>query len=461
MNSIMKKLILTGLLFSIVLFLSQCRKPEEFPEEQFDERLSGGSQTTFDPTARAFSNEFSGMSEYETQLHGLGDGAFEQSFVTAPATINNGLGPAFNNVSCRSCHHNDGKGVPSAGDPQSSLLMRISYPGLGTHGEPVAVPGYGTQIQDQAVYGKTPEAKVNINFSNQSYAFPDGEQYLLRSPSYSLSNMHAPVSGAYLLSPRLAPPVFGLGLLEAIQETDIIANADPYDANGDGISGKPNYVWDPYLGKRMLGRFGLKANTATLLTQVAAAYNNDIGITSHVFPFETVYGQEQMDEYNDDYELSDEILNAAKFYVQTLQVPARRNVKDERVQKGKQIFMEAKCGSCHVSVFNTAVNVAIPALSNQRIHPYTDLLLHDMGPGLADNRPDFDADGNEWRTPPLWGLGLFETVNYPAYYLHDGRAHTIMEAIMWHAGEAEFSATYVKNLSREDRTALLKFLQSL
>ncbi len=457
----MNKLSLTISLLSFALLLSQCRKVEEFPEDQYDERLSGGSQTVFDATAHAFSNEFTGLSEYDSRVHGMGDDAFEQSFVTAPALINNGLGPAFNNVSCRSCHHNDGKGVPSAGGPQSSLLLRISFPGAGAYGEPVAVPGYGTQIQDQSVFGKDPEATIMINYTNQPYFFPDGEQYILRSPTYSLVNFYTPISGNYLLSPRLAPPVFGLGLLEAIPESDILANADPNDADGDGISGKANYVWDPTNQKLMLGRFGLKANTATLLTQVAAAYNNDIGITSRIFPLETVHGQPQMDNYSDDYELSDEILNAATFYVQTLQVPARRNVKNETVLRGKQIFMDAKCGSCHTPTFNTAVNVAFPAMSNQRIQPYTDLLLHDMGAGLADNRPDFLADGNEWRTPPLWGLGLSETVNYPAYYLHDGRAHTVMEAIMWHGGEAQFSTDYVKNLSVTDRAALMKFLQSL
>jgi CxxC motif-containing protein (DUF1111 family) len=425
----MKRIVSLSFLLLFILMLTQCRKIDEFPEDQFDERLSGGSQTVFDATSHAFTSEFSGLSANDSRIHALGDGAFEQSFVTAPSTINNGLGPAFNNVSCRSCHHNDGKGVPTAGDPHSSLLMRISYPGTGSNGEPLPVPGYGTQIQDQSIYGKYPEARVIISYINNTAAFADGEQYTLSAPTYTLSNLHVPINGNYLLSPRLAPPVFGLGLLEAIPEEAILQNADPSDANGDGISGKPNYVWDPLTQRRMLGRFGLKANTATLLTQVAAAYNNDIGITSSIFPMETVHGQPQMDEYEDDYELHDEILNAAKFYVQTLQVPARRNVTDEEVIKGKKIFMDAKCGSCHVQTFNTAVNVAFPPLSNQRIHPYTDLLLHDMGSGLADNRPDFEADGNEWRTPTLWGLGLFETVNYPAYYLHDGRANTIMEAI--------------------------------
>lgn len=440
---------------------SMCRKPAFFPEEDYDEQLSGGSQTTFDFTSQAFSIPFTGMSKHEQDLHNLGDAAFDHIFVAAPAPINNGLGPAYNNVSCVSCHHNDGIGVPTAGEAQSSLLMRISLPGTDIDGGPLPVPGYGTQLQDKAMLGKSPECTVNISYTYQTFSFPDGETYELRFPLYTLSNLYIPIAGAYLLSPRLAPPVFGLGLLEAIPANNILANADENDVNGDGISGKPNMVWNPETNTMSLGRFGLKCNTATLLTQVAAAYNNDIGVTSHVFPQETIHGQSQMDDLNDDEELSAEILNAAKFYVQTLQVPARRNISDQQVIRGKQLFLEGNCETCHKQTMVTGVNVAFKALSNQRLHPYSDLLLHDMGPGLADNRPDFAATGNEWRTSPLWGVGLFENVNFPAYYLHDGRARTLTEAIMWHDGEAAQSVNFVKNLSKADRNALLKFLKSL
>lgn len=447
---------------SIILLLSQCRKPEPFDESQYDERMSGGSQTAFDATSRAFTHEFSGMGEYDLELHGVGDAGFEETFITAPAIRNSGLGPAFNNVSCVSCHHNDGIGVPTAGESNSSLLMRISFPGSDEHGGAIPVPGYGTQVQDKSIWGKVPEAKVNISYSYQSYSFADGETYELRSPTYTLSQLHTPINGSYLLSPRLAPPVFGLGLLEAIPEEQIIALTDASDADHDGISGKPNYVWNPFTQRRELGRFGLKLNTASVLVQVAAAYNNDIGITSYVFQNETTHGQpDQSDEYSDDPEVTDSILNAVKFYMQSLQVPARRNVTDPEVIRGKQLFKEAKCTSCHNTDFTTAVDMTFPAASNQRIHPYTDMLLHDMGPGLADGRPDFDADGNEWRTSPLWGVGLFETVNYPAYYLHDGRARTLTEAIMWHGGEAQQSKEFIEHLSKEDRSALIRFLKSL
>ncbi len=458
----MKKIFLTLFIFGFILMLSQCRKPEPLEEEEYDERLSGGVQTAFDGTSKAFTHVFSGLSQYDVMIHDLGDAGFEQTFITAPAVLNGGLGPAFNNVSCVSCHHNDGRGVPTTGEPQSGLLMRISFAGSDEHGGSIPVPGYGTQVQDNSVFGKEPEASVNISYTYHQYSFPDGETYELREPTYTLTNLHTPINGSYMLSPRLAPPVFGLGLLEAIPEEEIVALADVNDVNQDGISGKPNYVWNPDTRRKELGRFGLKLNTASILVQVAAAYNNDIGITSYVFQNETTHGQTyQSDGISDDPEISHDVMNAVKFYMQTLKVPARRNVTDPVVIRGKQLFMDAQCASCHNINFTTAVNVAFPALSNQRIHPYTDMLLHDMGPGLADHRPDFDADGNEWRTTPLWGLGLLDAVNYPATYLHDGRARTLTEAVMWHGGEALQSKVFFQNLTTEDRNALLKFLGSL
>jgi len=457
----MKLPVLLSLLLFSICFFSSCREPEAFPDEQYDSRLSGGLQTIFDQTSQAFSHEFEGLSAYDLKVHALGDAAFEQTFVTAPAPVNSGLGPAFNNVSCISCHHNDGKGVPTAGELQSSLLIRISQPGFDAHGGAMPVLGYGTQIQDKSILGKQPEANVNITYTYKTYRFDDGETYELRTPSYSLNNLYIPINGTYMLSPRLAPPVFGLGFLEAISEKDILANADENDANKDGISGKANYVWDPVSQNMELGRFGLKANTAFILTQVAAAYNNDMGITSRIFPKETTYGQPQTDALKDDPELADSILNAVKYYVQTLQVPARRNVNDIEIKRGESLFKQANCTSCHTPTFKTKVNVAFKQLSNQTIHPYTDLLVHDMGDALADNRPDFKASGNEWRTAPLWGVGLFEIVNYPGFYLHDGRARNLVEAIMWHGGEAQGSVDKFKNMTSNERKAILKFLKSL
>jgi CxxC motif-containing protein (DUF1111 family) len=454
--------------FKIILFflgisflLMMCRKAELFPLSDDNSQLSGGAETVFDNTSHAFSNPFPLLSGYNLRVHELGDQIFEATFVTAPAPVHSGLGPLFNNVGCASCHHNDGIGLPTAGAPQSSLLMRISMQGTDEHGGPMPVPGYGTQLQDKATFGKQRECSVNISYTYQTFSFPDGVTYELRTPTYTLNNLYTPIDGNYFLSPRLAPPVFGLGLLEAIPEAEIVANADPNDANGDGIKGIPNYVWDPVSRSIQLGRFGLKANTASILVQVATAFNQDMGVTSSLLPVENSFGQPQYDNLKDDPELQDSVLNEVKFYVQTLAVPARRNVTDTEVLRGEKFFTEAKCTSCHIPTMTTGVNVAFPEASNQVIHPYSDLLLHDMGPGLADNRPDFLASGQQWRTAPLWGIGLFSTVNYPAYYLHDGRARTLIEAIMWHGGEAQQSKEFVQQLSTTDRNDLLKFLESL
>jgi CxxC motif-containing protein (DUF1111 family) len=457
----LKQIKVIGTLVILVLILVKCQKSAVFPADQYDDRLSGGDATVFDATSHAFSSMFPSLTGFDIHTHELGDLVFNRSFVTAPAPINSGLGPIFNNIACINCHHNDGIGLPTAGDLQSSLLVRISLPGTDANGGPVPVPGYGLQLQDKAVFGKTPECKVNINYSYQTYSFADGETYELRTPTYTLSNLYTPIAGSYLLSPRLAPPMFGLGLLETVPESEILGFIDANDSNGDGITGKANYVWDAVTNSKMLGRFGWKANTATIQTQVVSAFNQDMGITSTLMPVESSFGQSQYDGLKDDPEIADSLVNAVKFYAQTLAVPARRNVADATNKRGEELFIQAKCVNCHRQTLTTAVNVTHPYLSNQVIHPYTDMLVHNMGAGLADNRPDFLANGQEWRTSALWGVGLFETVNNPGYYLHDGRARTLTEAIMWHGGEASNAKAYFTNLSRADRDAVLQFLKSL
>ena len=255
-----------------------------------------------------------------------------------------------------------------------------------------------------------------------------------------------------MLSPRVAAPVFGLGLLEAVSDADVLAKADENDANADGISGKPNFVWNAVTKTTTLGRFGWKANQPSLLQQVAAAYNGDIGVTTSIFPVESSFRQPQYDNRDDDYELSDSLLHAVEFYVKTLAVPVRRNADNPVVKNGKQLFINAGCASCHIPDMRTSVNVAFPSVSNQLIHPYTDLLLHDMGDDLADNRPDFKATGKEWRTAPLWGIGLTQKVNGHNNFLHDGRARSLLEAIMWHGGEAATAKNKVKAMSADERS---------
>lgn len=457
----MKKLRLILIFGVSIAAFTMCNKADIFPADGYDDRLSGGSATVFDETSKSFSHEVDGLNEHDQHIHEIGDKAFEQTFVSAPAPVNSGLGPVFNNVSCISCHHNDGKGTPTAGFITSSLLFRISVPGNDVHGGPLGVEGYGGQLQDVAVFGKKSEVNMNISYADVPVTYPDGSVVTLRKPAYNILNPYMGLPAGYTLSPRLAPPVFGLGLLENIPEATLLSFADENDANGDGISGKANYVYNPFTQKTEIGRFGLKANNPSILTQVAGAYNQDIGITSYVFPHESSEGQSQSDGLKDDPELADSILNAVRFYIQTLAVPARRNVTNADTKTGEQLFMQVSCGKCHIQTVQTGVNVTLPQISNQRIHPYTDLLLHDMGAGLADNRPDFLATGNEWRTAPLWGIGLFQKTNGIPYYLHDGRARTIEEAILWHGGEAQKSKEQFMQLTKVDRDRLIKFINSL
>jgi CxxC motif-containing protein (DUF1111 family) len=454
--------------FSVIIIViisisgfTMCNKADVFPESQYDDRLSGGLATVFDETSKAFSHAVDGMNERDMEVHELGDAAFEQTFVSAPAPVNSGLGPVFNNVSCISCHHNDGKGTPTAGFSTSSMLFRISIPGADEHGGPLTAVGYGGQLQDQAVFGKLPEVHVDVNYNDKAITYPDGSVAVLRDPVYTITQSYISLPTGHMLSPRMAPPVFGAGLLELIPESTILSFADENDKDGDGVSGKPNYVHNPYTQQKELGRFGLKANNANILVQVAGAYNQDMGITSYVFPKESSYGQAQSDSYTDDPELEDSVLNSVAFYVKTLAVPARRNVTDATIKEGEHLFNQINCTGCHKATMQTGIDVTMKQLSNQRIHPYTDLLLHDMGDGLADHRPDFLANGNEWRTTPLWGIGLFQKTNGIPFYLHDGRARTLEEAILWHGGEAEKSNDMFMQLSKTDRDKVIKFLNSL
>ena len=296
---IQKIYIVTAIICLPVIFM-MCRKAGNFPEDEFDPRLSGGMATVFDETSKAFGHQVDGMNLNDEHAHEVGDHGVEQTFVTAPAPVNSGLGPIFSNVSCISCHHNDGKGNPTAGLVNSSLLIRLSIPGMDAHGGPLPVPGFGLQLQDLSNFGQQPEAQINISYTEQTLSFPDGETLKLRTPTYSLYNPYIPFPSNYFVSPRMAPPFFGLGLIANIPEATILSYADENDANGDGISGKPNYVWDAYLNRMMIGRFGLKANTATILTQVASAYQQDMGITNYLFPQESSFGQSQLDPLTDD-----------------------------------------------------------------------------------------------------------------------------------------------------------------
>jgi CxxC motif-containing protein (DUF1111 family) len=422
--------------------------------------LSGGATTVFDATATAFGHPAPNLSGVSAALHETGDEEFSAVFVPAPAAENAGLGPVFDNVSCEACHLGDGRGrPPEDGASFSSLLFRSSVAGFGAHGSPKSVPGFGGQLQLRANAGMTPEVYALVSYVDSRGTFADGSSYSLRVPQYTLTGGYQALPAAFLFSPRVAPAVFGLGLLEAVPEEEIRELAYRRDRHS-GISGRPNYVWDQRRQRRVLGRFGWKANAPNLVQQTAGAYNGDMGVTSNLFPAESCEGEYPGCAAHPP-EVSDETVTAVAFYTRTLGVPARRNLDDPKTRQGERLFYASGCDGCHAPTLRTGMLRGVPEVSNQTIHPYTDLLLHDMGPGLADGRPDFLASGSEWRTAPLWGIGLVSAVNGHTDFLHDGRARSLLEAVLWHGGEAKEARDRVLRMSASQRDALVAFLGSL
>lgn len=445
------------------IFINSCNK--ELTQNLFyepGEENAGGINTIDLESSNTFDTPSPALTQDELKKHRDGLSLFEGIFVTNPATIQGGLGPLFNASSCEGCHVKNGRaGFPIFQNDLGGLLIRISQNGTGPNGQPLEVNYFGTQLQNKAVFGKIPEAQVNWTFEYTDEVFADGEIITLQKPKFFILNPYTTLSGNILISPRIAPPIFGLGLLDAISENTIIANSDENDKDQDGISGRVNYVWDDQNNKVSVGKFGWKANQPNLYQQTAKAFHEDMGLTSTLYSKESSTGQTQYDGLNDDPELSTQDLILSTFYIQSLGAPKRRNATNSTILRGKQIFMEAKCGSCHLPKLYTSNSIEAPFNSNQTIYPYTDLLLHDMGTGLADNRPDFLANGQEWKTPPLWGIGLTELVNGHSNFLHDGRARNLMEAILWHDGEAKKSKDQIKKLNKTDRNSLLSFLKSL
>ncbi len=456
------KIIISSILL-LVLTTTACKKIVDGPDPTIAEDINLGGETSAEGTfVNAFQQPASNLNLLEIQKHLEADKAFGDIFVTAPSTINGGLGPVFNQNSCESCHISNGKS-PFPDSPQDlrGLLVRLSTPGAGIHGEPLPVPNFGGQLQHKAVFGKMPEGKLTWQQIQEIQQYVDGNTVSLRHFDFNIENAYTALPSNVLVSPRIAPSMIGLGLLEAIREQDILALADPNDNNADGISGKPNRVWNYATQQYSLGRFGWKAAQPTLYQQTAAAYNNDMGITNPLFSTESSAGQTQSDGLPDEPEIDDVTLKNATFYTQSLAVPQRRNTQNIDVQKGKMTFQAIQCASCHNPKFTTGTHPEYTFLSNQQIYPYTDMLLHDMGAGLADGRPDYEANGQEWRTPPLWGLGLIKIVGGHSNFLHDGRARNIEEAILWHGGEAENSKNLFKKLTKEQREQVIKFLESL
>ena len=455
----------------VVLAWSQAQNTSQGTSKE----LLGGQGSIFNITPNAFGQPIPGLEGMDEMLFFVGNSFFNQNWVTAPAstTARDGLGPLFNTRSCAGCHFKDGRGKApeSFGETGTGLLIRLRIPGRGEHGDFLPDPKYGGQFQDVGLEGVPAEGKIRIEYKEISGQYPDGTAYSLRNPTYHLEELaYGDLHPDIALSPRVANQMIGLGFLETISEEDILALADPEDKDGDGISGKPNLVWDAVNERKALGRFGWRAEQPSILQQVAGAFLGDIGITTDIFPNQDCAsgqtaclaapdGNNVKSDY--EYEIDDDDLRKVELYSSTLAVPAQRNFDSPNVIKGENFFMDIGCQGCHISEHTTGTHPTVPALSNQHIRPFTDLLLHDMGEGLADELGNFEASGTEWRTPPLWGVGLFQTVNKHTFYLHDGRARNLEEAILWHSGEAETSKEKFMNLKKSEREMLIEFLNSL
>ena len=446
------------------------RPAQDFSKAEKYELRPGGAATAFKMFNRdSFSQPSANMSFKRELDFRIGNGIFRKVWVSAPASTrsSDGLGPLFNARSCQRCHLKDGRGhPPSPGERAESMILKLSA----SRGGPDLV--YGGQLQNFAVQGVTAEGEMTVSYEEIPVALADGETVNLRKPTYGIVRLgYGPPGPGARLSPRVAPPVIGMGLLEAIAEADILAAADARDRDGDGISGRPNLVWSDEHGRTMLGRFGWKAAQPTVAQQAAAAFRGDVGIATPLYP----------DPWGDcteaqpacraaphggsadapHIEVEKKMMDLVVFYTRNLAVPARRDVNDPTVLAGKRLFYEANCIACHRPKFVTRRDSIGREQSFQLIWPYTDLLLHDMGEGLADNRPEGKATGREWRTPPLWGIGLTATVSGHTLFLHDGRARNLLEAILWHGGEAEAAKERVAAMTRGERRALLAFLDSL
>lgn len=508
-------------------------KPEEKIYPSFtDIKASGGETTIFDPSESedGFTKPAPNLSEASLELHLQGDLSFETTFTTAPNGEHpelDGLGPVFNNTDCNSCHLLDGRNgtpiVPAGANriklsSGTGLFLRISMApaepctqgtAANDYCAPIPVPNFGGQLFHRGVLKARPDwednlfggqADVYLSYETKQINYPDGSSITLKKPLFVVENPYdAPgetlnsvnvtsdlLQNDVLMGWRNGMPIFGLGLIEAIPEADILSLVDENDADGDKISGRANFVFDAVkaqAGKTnpvSLGRFGWKANTPSVRVQSLGALRGDMGVTNRLFSDENVATTALHDSYlvrtgfvdtgedeNGEPEASAEFSHSVVFYTETLAVPSRRNVDDPNVREGARLFMQVNCTGCHKARFVTKSFgdiggvPMIDALKSQIIYPFTDMLLHDMGEELADGRPDFLADGSEWRTRSLWGIGLTQIVNPKAGFLHDGRAATLEEAILWHGGEGEQSRNDFMALTKMERDQVVAFLMSL
>lgn len=458
-------------------FLGAC-VPSALADAPVDRTLSAGSFTVKRFDQLAFFEPASVLNLKQHQMFMVGRNVFQRKWA-AVVSLNGdwGLGPTFNASQCSECHVRDGRGTPPArADEQLlSMLVRVSIPGTDEHGGPKPHPGYGDQLQNRALQGQSvdfayahqavpAEAELYLDWEERMVEFADGEQVTLRKPVLRIEQLNFGLLGPdAMLSLRLTQPLIGLGLLDAVPDETLQALAARQRERG--LGGRVNVVWDAINRREAIGRYGWKANQPSLKQQTAAAAIGDMGVASNLYPDQNCPPVQDIcagELPGNVPEIVDHELNAVAFWLRGLGVPARRNMDDPQVLQGEQLFEQAQCAACHVPTLRTASQFPpLPQLANQTFHAYTDLLLHDMGEDLADGRPDFEAGPRDWRTPPLWGLGLSRTVNGSTAMLHDGRARNAMEAILWHGGEALPAREAFRTMPKAEREALLRFIESI
>ncbi len=489
----------------LLLLISGCRQDSTNSEnvEKKIEHLSGGEATTHISNMNAFSQKSRNMEDPNKRIaFESGNHFFENPWVQGSQSTKgrDGLGPYFNSSACQHCHINDGRGHASMakvdgvdlGEDFASMLIRVSRSDISDEqrsqikaSQIANVPdmNVGGQLQHRAVNNVVNEAELAVSYTLKTITFDDGHEVNLRKPKWHFESNIGDFNADSVFSARVSPPMIGLGLLQLIDKSDILENEREQALGGNSISGKVNRVLSLEFDGVMVGRFGWKAGQPSLLEQTSGAFLGDMGLTSRFHQEDNCHNRQEdcldapngnlgKDGKDDPYEVIDSTLNLVEFYSHHLAVPARRNAYNEEVQKGKELFNDLGCADCHRPSYITGESDKFSELSKQTIFPYTDMLLHDMGEDLADfdvdSKPvgsdvlvEFLATATEWRTPPLWGLGLTHIVDSDATFLHDGRAQTIMEAVLWHGGEAESAKQAVLTLNAEQRELLLAFLNDL
>ena len=441
-----------------------------------DATLSAGSFTIKRFDRQAFSEPAGVLTLKQRQTFMVGRSVFNRQWA-AVTSLNGdwGLGPTFIADRCSACHINTGRGSPPEhGEQMLSMLVRLSLPGEGVHGAPRPHPNYGDQLQNRSLDGRNvdlayagspvpPEADIYLDWDERTVTFPDGEAIELRSPKLRIEKLNfGPLGADIMTSVRIAQPIFGLGLFEAVSEQTLLEIARVQKTLG--FNGRPNYVWDSINQRTALGRFGWKANQPSLKQQIVSAAIGDMGVASRFFPDQNCPPVQDICARHlpgNVPELGTNEIDTLELWLRGLAVPARRDMQNPDVRKGQQLFVQAQCAVCHVPELRTGAFPGMRQLSDQTFRAYTDMLLHDMGDGLADGRPDFKAGPRDWRTPALWGLGMSQTVSGSTAMLHDGRARNVTEAILLHGGEAERAREAFRNMAKSERDAIVRFVEAI